>query len=264
MLSTLALILALSGSPIQSAAMQTDVDVELVLAVDMSGSMDMEEARVQRSGYLQALRHPDFINAVKGGLIGRIAIGYFEWAGLVNEQSVVSWQVIDNAEDAEAFAAKVEARPIGTRRGTSISNAILFGTNLIDSNAFSGARRVIDISGDGPNNTGPPVTPARDGAIARGIIVNGLAILIRPSVSTGPLDQYYAQCVIGGPGSFVLPVHEPEDFAIAIRQKLILEVSGLPPPPTLQLTAMTPGADCLIGEKLRPGFLDRIYPELDR
>ncbi|MDK1480648.1 DUF1194 domain-containing protein, partial [Sinorhizobium sp. 6-117] len=117
MLSTLALILALSGSPIQSAAMQTDVDVELVLAVDMSGSMDMEEARVQRSGYLQALRHPDFINAVKGGLIGRIAIGYFEWAGLVNEQSVVSWQVIDNAEDAEAFAAKVEARPFGTMRG---------------------------------------------------------------------------------------------------------------------------------------------------
>ncbi|THK37679.1 DUF1194 domain-containing protein [Ensifer sp. MPMI2T] len=264
MLSTLALILALSGSPIQSAAMQADVDVELVLAVDMSGSMDMEEARVQRSGYLQALRHPEFINAVKGGLIGRIAIGYFEWAGLVNEQSVVSWQVIDDTEDAEAFAAKVEARPIGTRRGTSISNAILFGTNLIDSNAFSGARRVIDISGDGPNNTGPPVTPARDGAISRGIIINGLAILIRPSVSTGPLDQYYAQCVIGGPGSFVLPVHEPEDFAIAIRQKLILEVSGLPPPPTLQLTATTPGADCLIGEKLRPGFLDRIYPELDR
>ncbi|MCZ4092041.1 MULTISPECIES: DUF1194 domain-containing protein [Sinorhizobium] len=264
MLSTLALILALSGSPIQSAAMPADVDVELVLAVDMSGSMDMEEARVQRSGYLQALRHPDFINAVKGGLLGRIAIGYFEWAGLVNEQSVVTWQVIDDAGDAEAFAAKVEARPIGTRRGTSISNAILFGTSLIDSNAFSGARRVIDISGDGPNNTGPPVTPARDGAVGRGIIVNGLAILIRPSVSTGPLDQYYSECVIGGPGSFVLPVHEPEDFAIAIRQKLILEVSGLTPPPALHLAATAPGTDCLIGEKLRPGFLDRIYPELDR
>ncbi|RVL31531.1 DUF1194 domain-containing protein, partial [Sinorhizobium meliloti] len=100
MLGTIALILALSGSPIQTAAMAADVDVELLLAVDMSGSMDMEEARVQRSGYLQALRHPDFINAVQGGLLGRIAIGYFEWAGLVNEASVVNWQVIENAADA--------------------------------------------------------------------------------------------------------------------------------------------------------------------
>ncbi|MCG5482337.1 MAG: DUF1194 domain-containing protein [Sinorhizobium meliloti] len=264
MLGTIALILALSGSPIQSAAVAADVDVELLLAVDMSGSMDMEEARVQRSGYLQALRHPDFINAVQGGLLGRIAIGYFEWAGLVNETSVVNWQVIENAADAEAFAVKLEARPIGTRRGTSISNAILFGTSLIDSNAFSGARRVLDISGDGPNNTGPPVTPARNDAVSRGIIINGLAILIRPSVSTGPLDQYYAECVIGGPGSFVLPVHEPEDFAIAIRQKLILEVSGLTPAPALRLAAGEAAADCMIGEKLRPGFLDRVYPELDR
>jgi hypothetical protein len=264
MLSVMALILALSGSPIQSAAMPADVDVELVLAVDMSGSMDMEEARVQRSGYLQALRHPEFINAVKGGFLGRIAIGYFEWAGLVNEASVVNWQIIDDAEDAEAFAAKVEARPIGTRRGTSISNAILFGTKLIDSNAFSGARRVIDISGDGPNNTGPPVAPARNDAVERGIVINGLAILIRPSVSTGPLDQYYAECVIGGPGSFVLPVHEAEDFAVAIRQKLILEVSGVAPRPMLSLAAGEPVADCMIGEKLRPGFLDRVYPELDR
>jgi hypothetical protein len=264
MLSVMALILALSGSPIQSAAMPADVDVELVLAVDMSGSMDMEEARVQRSGYLQALRHPEFINAVKGGFLGRIAIGYFEWAGLVNEASVVNWQIIDDAEDAEAFAAKVEARPIGTRRGTSISNAILFGTKLIDSNAFSGARRVIDISGDGPNNTGPPVAPARNDAVERGIVINGLAILIRPSVSTGPLDQYYAECVIGGPGSFVLPVHEAEDFAVAIRQKLILEVSGVAPRPMLSLAAAEPVADCMIGEKLRPGFLDRVYPELDR
>ncbi|RVJ05273.1 DUF1194 domain-containing protein [Sinorhizobium medicae] len=264
MLGTMALILALSGAPIQSAAISADVDVELLLAVDMSGSMDMEEARVQRSGYLQALRHLDFINAVQGGLLGRIAIGYFEWAGLVNEASVVSWQVIESSADAEAFAGKLEARPIGTRRGTSISNAILFGSDLIDSNAYSGTRRVIDISGDGPNNTGPPVTPARNDALSRGIIINGLAILIRPSVSTGPLDRYYAECVIGGPGSFVLPVHEPEDFAVAIRQKLILEVSGREPDPALRLAAGENAADCMIGEKLRPGFLDRVYPELDR
>lgn len=264
MLSILALILALSGSPMQTAAAPPDVDVELLLAVDVSGSMDMEEARVQRSGYVQALRHPDFINAIKDGFLGRIAIGYFEWAGMVNEASVVGWQVIESPEDADAFAAMIDARPIGPRRGTSLSNAILFGTTLIESNAFSGVRRVLDISGDGPNNTGPPVPPARDDAISRGIVINGLAIMIRPSFSTGPLDQYYMECVIGGPGSFVLPVHEPEDFAIAIRQKLILEVSGLTPPPSLRPAAGEPAADCMIGEKLRPGFLDRIYPELER
>ncbi|OCP09270.1 MULTISPECIES: DUF1194 domain-containing protein [unclassified Ensifer] len=264
MLSVLALILSLSGGPSPSTAVSTNVDVELILAVDMSGSMDLDEARVQRAGYVEALRHRDFLDAVESGQLGRIAIGYFEWAGTVNESSVVAWRVIDTAADADAFAKLIEARPVGTRRGTSISNAITYGTALIDSNAFAGIRRVIDISGDGPNNIGPPVLPARDTAIERGITINGLAILIRPSVSTGPLDQYYAECVIGGPGSFVLPVHEPEDFAVAIRQKLVLEVSGLPPPPRVRLVDALPASDCLIGEKLRPGFLDRVYPELDK
>ncbi|RVP11821.1 DUF1194 domain-containing protein [Sinorhizobium meliloti] len=262
MLRVLALILILTGVPLQTAAAPPDVDVELMLAVDISGSMDMIEARVQRSGYVEALRHPDFVNAVEGGQHGRIAIGYFEWAGLVNEASVVGWHVIENASDADAFAAKIEARPLGTRRATSISNAIIFGSRLIETNDFSGARRILDISGDGPNNTGPPVLPARAEALARGIIINGLAILIRPSASMSPLDQYFADCVIGGPGSFVIPVHEPEDFAIAIRQKLILEVSGLPARLPIQPAATS--TDCFMGEKLRPGFLDRVYPELDR
>ncbi|MCK3776437.1 DUF1194 domain-containing protein [Ensifer sesbaniae] len=264
MLSVLALFLSLSGGPSPSTAASTDVDVELILAVDMSGSMDLDEARIQRAGYVEALRHRDFLDAVASGQLGKIAIGYFEWAGTVNESSVVAWQVISTAADADAFAKRIEARPVGTRRGTSISNAITYGTALIDSNAYNGIRRVIDVSGDGPNNIGPPVIPARETAVARGITINGLAILIRPSVSTGPLDQYYAECVIGGPGSFVLPVHEPEDFSIAIRQKLVLEVSGLPPPPTVRYVDAFPAPDCLIGEKLRPGFLDRVYPELDK
>jgi hypothetical protein len=258
----LALILVLIGNP--AAAAPPDVDVELMLAVDISGSMDMIEARVQRSGYVEALRHPDFINAVEGGQHGRIAIGYFEWAGLVNEASVVGWHVIASASDAEAFASEIEARPLGTRRATSISNAIIFGTKLIETNDFSAARRILDISGDGPNNTGPPVLPARADALTRGIVINGLAILIRPSASMSPLDQYFADCVIGGPGSFVIPVHEPEDFAIAIRQKLILEVSGFPSALPIRPAAATVPADCMMGEKLRPGFLDRVYPELDR
>jgi hypothetical protein len=259
MLPTLALLLSLTaGSPVATAAATAaEVDVELVLAVDMSGSMDIEEARIQRAGYIDALRHPDFANAVSAGLIGRIAISYFEWAGSVNETSLVTWQMIENGRDATAFADQLEARPVSTRRGTSISNAISYGAALIEANAFAGMRRVIDVSGDGPNNMGPPVTPARDAAVAKGMVVNGLAILIRPSGARGPLDRYYADCVIGGPGSFVLPVHQPTDFATAIRQKLVMEISGLETAPRVVPIQIAPPTDCMIGEKLRPMFLDR-------
>lgn len=259
MLPTLALFLSLTaGSPVAAAAnAAAEVDVELVLAVDVSGSMDIEEARIQRAGYIEALRHPDFANAVSAGLIGRIAISYFEWAGSVNETSLVEWQIIENGRDAAAFADQLEARPVSTRRGTSISNAISYGAALIEANAFAGMRRVIDVSGDGPNNMGPPVTPARDAAVAKGLVVNGLAILIRPSGARGSLDRYYADCVIGGPGSFVLPVHQPTDFATAIRQKLVMEISGLETAPRVVPIQIAPPTDCMIGEKLRPMFLDR-------
>ena len=262
MLTTLALLMSLTAGEIAAASDQ-EVDVELVLAVDVSGSMDLEEAQVQRAGYVDALRHPDFVNAVRDGLTGRIAISYFEWAGTIRDSSHLPWQIISSAQDADAFAAQLEARPIATRRGTSISGAIVYGTKLFEANGYSGMRRVIDVSGDGPNNFGPPVTPARDAANALGIIINGLAIMIRPSAAYGPLDDYYANCVIGGPGAFVLPVQEPEDFAIAIRRKLILEVSGTEPPARMIPTAGD-SIDCMIGEKLRPGFMQRYYPELDR
>lgn len=149
------------------------------------------------------------------------------------------------------------------RRGTSISGAIVYGARLFEGNGYSGLRRVIDISGDGPNNFGAPVTPARDTATALGIVINGLAIMIRPSAAYGSLDDYYANCVIGGPGAFVLPVRDPEDFAIAIRRKLILEVSGAEPPARVIRTA-GPAYDCMIGEKLRPGTLERLSPEQRR
>jgi hypothetical protein len=262
MLTTLALLISLMPGA-ELAAADQEVDVELVLAVDVSGSMDLEEAQVQRAGYVDALRHPEFIDAVRDGLTGRIAISYFEWAGTIRDNSLVSWQIISGPEDANAFAAQLEARPIATRRGTSISGAIVYGAQLFDANGYSGLRRVIDVSGDGPNNFGPPVTPARDAATALGIIINGLAIMIRPSAAYGSLDDYYANCVIGGPGAFVLPVQEPEDFAIAIRRKLILEVSGAEPPARTIPAAGEP-ADCLIGEKLRPSYMERFYPELDR
>ncbi len=265
MITTLAILLGLSGGiAATTAASDTQVDVALVLAVDMSGSMDIEEAQVQRLGYVEALRHPEFLNAVKGGLIGRITISYFEWAGSVNETSVVDWHLIEDADDAAAFADQLASRPVFTRRGTSISNAIFFASKLLAANPYQGMRRVIDVSGDGPNNLGPPVDPARNTAVADGIIINGLAILIRPSGSAVALDRYYADCVIGGPGSFVLPVHKPEDFSVAIRQKLVMEVSQYRQPERAIPAQATPASDCLIGEKLRPGFLDRVYPELEK
>lgn len=265
MFTTLAMLLGLSATAaVTPAQTNAQVDVALVLAVDMSGSMDLEEARVQRMGYVEALRHSEFINAVTAGLNGRIAISYFEWAGSVNETSLVSWQLIDDAQDAEAFAEHLASRPVFTRRGTSISNAIAFASKLIATSPYDGMRRVIDVSGDGPNNLGPPVAPIRDAAVDDGIIINGLAILIRPSASAGSLDRYYADCVIGGPGSFVLPVRRPEDFAVAIRQKLVMEVSRARTAEQPVPVQAAPGSDCMIGEKLRPGFMDRVYPELDR
>jgi hypothetical protein len=260
----LALLFSLNAEPIQAAAPPVQVDVELLLAVDVSGSMDIEEAQIQRLGYVEALKHPDFINAVKGGRLGRIAIGYFEWAGAVNVQSVVDWRVIDDSDDAQEFAEQVDKPVRGSRRGTSLSNAILFGTRSLESNAFSGIRRVLDVSGDGPNNTGPPVSPARQAAVERGIVINGLAVLIRPSATVARLDDYYKDCVVGGPGSFVLPVYEPEDFAIAIRQKLILEVSGLAPPPVLNPAASRGSLDCTTGMMLQPGFMDQTSPSLEK
>ncbi len=230
----------------------------LVLAVDTSRSMDFEEIGIQREGYVEALKHKEFIDAVKGGLTGRIAISYFEWAGYVVQDSVIDWQVIETEEDAIAFADKLEARPIATQRRTSISTAIAQGASMIVSSPFQSRRQVIDVSGDGPNNSGDPVTPARDKAVEAGMIINGLAIILRPSDAPNGLDKYYADCVIGGPGAFVLPVRKIEDFAVAVRRKLVLEISDLSRPATVQkIAGAQAGTDCLIGEKQWRDFFDR-------
>jgi hypothetical protein len=240
------------------------VDVELVLAVDISRSMDAEEFALQRAGYVAALRHPDFVRAVRAGQHGRIALTYFEWAGTVREETQLPWQVIDSAETAEAFAAALENRPVRSFRGTSISSALVFGASLFDGNASEGYRKVIDISGDGPNNIGLPVTTARDAAVMRGITVNGLPILVRPSFTVSELDRYYAECVTGGPGSFVLPIKNASEFATAIRRKLILEVSGVPVVPRVIPAQTSEPMDCERGERDRRLFSDPHFPELDR
>lgn len=263
MLAAVAVAFALSSTFSPStqlaarAVADNAVDVELILAVDVSRSMDPEELEVQRSGYIEALRHPDFIAAVRMGLIGKVAISYYEWSGSVDTNTLVDWHVIASAEDAQTFAAAVEAAPLERLYGTSISGAIDFGRGMFDRSGYEATRQVIDISGDGPNNRGQPVVPSRDAALAEGVIINGLAIMIRPSASIVPLDQYYQDCVVGGPGSFVLPVHKAEDFASSIRRKLVLEISGIGPPARVLKTAEEEPSDCMIGEKLRYNFNDR-------
>ena len=258
MLSTLAVLLSLTSlHSVPVATRGNEVDVELVLAVDTSRSMDYEEVRIQREGYVAALQHPEFINAVKMGLIGKIAITYYEWAGEVDPSSVLDWQIIETGADAQAFADKLAARPIATQRRTSISAAITYGASTIGGNRFEGMRKVIDVSGDGPNNMGGPVETARDQAIASGIIINGLALVLRPSGTTMGLDRYYKDCVIGGPGSFVLPVQKIEDFEVAVRRKLIMEVSGLQPPADVWKIAAEPKSDCFVGENQWREFFDR-------
>ncbi|MEI9404405.1 DUF1194 domain-containing protein [Mesorhizobium sp. Cs1330R2N1] len=266
MLAMLGLLVCLAcaeAAPLPIPGKGAPVDVELVLAVDISQSMDERELALQRTGYVEALRHPDFINAVRSGPNGRIALAYFEWAGVVREDGAIAWQIIDGEDSANAFADKIAARPFRSFRGTSISGALGFGAGLLERTGFSAPRHVIDISGDGPNNTGLPVTAVRDAAVARGVVINGLPILISPSPSVGRLDRYYANCVTGGAGSFVLPIYAASEFSTAVRHKLVQEVSGLTNARSFHVEDAAP-VDCLLGERLRQRFSDPYFPELDR
>ena len=241
------------------ATAQTPVDVELVLAVDMSQSMDAGEHELQRRGYVEALVHPDVLGAIRTGMHGRVALTYVEWGGPISQAVVVPWTLVEDAPSARAMALALANEPVRTIHGTSISGALGFAASLFEGNGFDGFRRVIDVSGDGPNSAGSPVVPARDAALEQGLIVNGLPIMIRPASFTPwsipDLDLYYADCVTGGPGSFVLPVKDKSQFADAIRQKLVLEIAGTPPALIpAQAEVREPRIDCLIGEKLRERF----------
>lgn len=216
------------------AAAGEPVDLELVFAVDISGSIDEDEARMQRQGYVAALTDPDVLKAVRSGLHGRIAISYFEWSGPETRRLVLDWTPIEDAATAAAAAATLAAFPVRSAMTTSISGAIEFAMPMYG-RVYEGARRVLDISGDGPNNAGPLVTIRRDEALARGITINGLPIINdRPNrtgfpVFTG-LDLYYQHCVIGGPGAFLIVAEGFETFAEAIRKKMIIEIADLAPP----------------------------------
>lgn len=206
------------------------VDLELVLAVDVSGSVDEAEALLQRQGYVEAIADPAVVGAITSGMLGRIAVTYVEWAGDGWQEFLLPWTLIDSARSAETFAATLAEAPITAGPWTSISDAIRATLPLFEENNFEGTRRIIDISGDGPNNSGGLVEPERDLAVAQRVTINGLPIIndrfnfFRPPMPN--LDLYYRNCVIGGPGAFLIVAHGFKSFAQAIRRKLILEIAG--------------------------------------
>lgn len=227
------------------------VDVELVLGVDTSQSMDFDELTLQREGYAAALEHPALLHAIGYGLHQKIAIIYFDWGGPGKRDVVLPWTIISSQEDAAKAAAALRASPVKNLRGTGISGAILSGIEFMEGNAIQSERQIIDISGDGPNNVGTPVTEARDKAAAKGIEVNGLPLILKEANSIynlEDLDIYYQDCVITGEKAFVLPVRDVSLLSEAILRKLILEIAGIGRAPKLWKAAST---DCLIGEKLR-------------
>jgi hypothetical protein len=231
------------------------VDVELVIAVDVSYSMDPDEQALQREGYIQALTSREFLRALREGANGKIAVTYFEWAGQADQKIVMPWRLIDGPESADAVAAEIARAPYRRASRTSISGALRFGKPLFDNSGYRGLRRVIDVSGDGTNNSGPPVTAMRDEAVAAGITINGLPIMLRRpyagSFDIEQLDVYYEDCVIGGAGAFVVPIREREKFIEATRTKLVLEIAGREPERrVVPAAAEAPRVSCTIGERL--------------
>jgi Protein of unknown function (DUF1194) len=210
------------GSPAAAQTAPPAVDLQLVLAVDVSGSVNQMRFELQRDGYVAAFRHPHVLAAIRSGPAGAIAVTVTQWTGPALQFQVVPWTRISDAASAEDFAAAIERAPRQLfGGGTSISGAIDHAMSLWRESPFQAPRRVIDVSGDGANNRGRPAAQARDEAVAAGIGINGLPILaLEPD-----LDRYYEQNVIGGPGAFMVVAHSYEAFAEAVRRKLIIEIA---------------------------------------
>jgi hypothetical protein len=250
----LAICLALLTAPLQAQQADVEVDLELFLAVDVSRSMSPEELDIQRRGYAEALTSPDVLGAINGGMLGRIAVTYVEWAGSYSQRVIVPWTLVESDEDAKAIADRITAVFDDSLRRTSISGALDYAGASFEGNGYLGLRRVVDVSGDGPNNHGRPVTEARDALRAAGVIINGLPLMTEDALSNiwgiPDLDVYYENCVIGGPGSFVLPVRGWAEFPAAVRRKLVMEIAGMEARVIPAQYAPASPYDCLVGEKL--------------
>lgn len=257
----LALALIMSSAPAKAKPPDEEpVDVALVLAVDISFSMTMHELALQRDGYVAAFRDPRVHAAIAAGPHQRIAVSYMEWAGAATQEVIAPWRIIDGPDAAEAFADFLAEQPLRRTRRTSISAALTVARDLFETVPAPALRRVIDVSGDGPNNEGRIVTIARNETIDAGITINGLPIMLARGgpLDIPDLDHYYIDCVIGGPGAFIMPVRAHAEFAEAIRRKLILEIADLTPPrPLIHRAGERPGADCLIGERMFQDWRER-------
>lgn len=208
-------------------ARERAVDLELILMADGSGSVDDEEFILQRHGYAKALRDPAIIRAIKGGILGRIALSYVEWSGPDLKVPIVNWTMIRNEADIEAVAKALEDHPRELYGGgTAVGDAIVYGADSILGNVYDGTRRVIDISGDGPDRNGMDAADGRAYAMAKRVTVNGLPIL---AFEGDGLADFFRDNVIGGPGAFYIAARGFKDFFRAVRRKLILEIAGKTP-----------------------------------
>jgi hypothetical protein len=221
---------ALTSWSVPASAVE-QVDMKLVLATDVSRSIDDDEGHLEREGTAEAFANPDVIKAIQGGALGRIAVAMIDFSSPEYNKVVLDWHIIRDRATALAFSELVRNAPRTPGRRTSISSALELGTLLLEGSDkdIVATRKVIDVSGDGPNNDGNPMTQVHDKTIANGIIVNGLPIMddMDGGHSYFPdLDKYYAGCVVGGKGAFVVVVHSFRDFGAAMRHKLILEISG--------------------------------------
>jgi uncharacterized protein DUF1194 len=255
LLSTLAFFLlagdVLAGGPPKT---ETQLDVALVIAVDVSSSMEGDEQALQREGFIEAFRSSLVHEAIENGLHGRIAVTYVEWSGAKDQRVLVPWTVIDGPQAAISFADQLAYQPIRQAGMTSISGMIDSSRKLFEQLGGAPVRRVIDISGDGPNNDGRHVTYARDEAVEDGVIINGLPIMFRRasgSTELDDLDLYFKECVVGGMGSFVLPLHDPEQFAMVIRTKIMREIAeiGDRNPLIVPAQAAMMRMNCVTGER---------------
>jgi hypothetical protein len=211
--------------PFQTAAQaqRRQVDLGLALAADCSGSVHAEHYALQQRGYAEAFRSKEVRQAIRSGIHGAIAIAYYQWSGYKLQNLILPWTVLGSDDDIMRFAARMEqAERTIFGGGTSPTGAIEFGHGLLNDLPVQTTRRVIDISGDGRNNTGPPPAEARRAALEAGIVINGLPILhMEPDI-----DEYYEKFVIGGPGAFLVPARDYSSFAAAVRRKLVLEIAG--------------------------------------
>lgn len=216
------------AAPFAAAASAQPVDLELVLAVDASGSIDEDEMRLQRQGYASAFINDRIVSAIRSGYHGAIAVMYLEWAAIGCERVLVNWTRLSDAASAQAFANTIMNAPpsIPCPGGNAIGDAIAYSAANMTSNAWQGERMVIDVSGDGPNTLGRPATLARDAAVAQGIVINGLAIIRATSWYGRSLTEHYRSNIIGGPGAFVMEAEKGDTFADAVLNKLVREIAS--------------------------------------